>query len=162
LAVEECACAHSLRTRQIPRLNLKKGGITMFTLVDFITHIKGVEYILSILAIGGFLLFWEILKPKPFATVITTGREDMEHIQQTGYGDTVKSIGKIAAAPFIGLFYLAMLPVGFAAALIIGVVNVALKGLGGILGKNMSFDWRPLEAYLAGKRTKKDTGEKAQ
>ena len=134
----------------------------MFTLVDFITHIKGVEYILSILAIGGFLLFWEVLKPKPFGTVIATGREDMEHIQQTGYGDAVKSIGKIAAAPFIGLFYLAMLPVGFAAALVIGVVKLTLKVLSAMLGKNMSFDWRPMEAYLAGKKTKKDTGEKAQ
>jgi len=134
----------------------------MFTLVDFITHIKGVEYILSILAIGGFLLFWEVLKPKPFATVITTGRDDMEYIQQTGYGDTMKSIGKIVTAPFIGLAYLAMLPVGFAVALIIGGINVTLKGLSVLLGKNMSFDWRPMEAYLTGKKTKKETGEKAK
>jgi hypothetical protein len=133
----------------------KKGGIIMFTLVDFITHIKGVEYILSILAIGGFLLFWEVLKPKPFSTVISTGREDMEYIQQRGYGDVMKSVGKLAAAPFIGLAYLAMIPVGFAAALIIGTVNLALRGLGGILGTSMSFDWRPMEAYLAGKKNKK-------
>jgi hypothetical protein len=136
--------------------------MTMFTLVDFITHIKGVEYILSILAIGGFLLFWESLKPKPFGTMITAGREDVEYIQQTGYGDTVRNIGKIAAAPFIGLFYLALLPVGFACALIIAVVNLTLKGLGAIFGKNMSFDWRPMEAYLAGKKTKKEPVEKTR
>jgi hypothetical protein len=134
----------------------------MHTLVDFITHIKGVEYILSILAIGGFLLFWEVLKPRPFGTVIATGREDIEYIQQTGYGDVMKSVGKIVSAPFIGLAYLVMLPVGFAAALIIGGANLTLKGLSGILGKNMSFDWRPMEAYFTGKKTKKETGEKAQ
>ena len=37
----------------------KKGGSTMYTLVDFITHVKGIEYILSLAAIAGFLLFWE-------------------------------------------------------------------------------------------------------
>jgi hypothetical protein len=34
--------------------------------------------------------------------------------------------------------------------------------LSGILGKNISFDWRPMEAYFTGKKTKKETGEKAQ
>ncbi len=126
----------------------------MFTLVDFITHIKGVEYILSIIAIGGFLLFWEALKPKPFKTVVETGKQDIEYIQQTGYGDVTKSIGKLASVPFIGLAYLVMLPVGFAAVLIIGGINLFLNVLGGILGKNMSFDWRPMEAYFSGKKKK--------
>jgi hypothetical protein len=124
----------------------------MYTLVDFITHIKGVEYILSVLAIGGFLLFWEVLKPAPFRTLVHTGRQDLEYIQRAGYRDAVRSIGKIAAAPFIGLAYLALLPVGFAAALLIGGTNVALMGLGGIFGRNMTFDWRPMEAYFSGKR----------
>lgn len=130
----------------------------MFTLVDFITRIKGVEYILSIIAIGGFLLFWEVLKPAPFRTVVDTGKQDLEYIQQTGYGDVIKSIGKLASVPFIGLAYLVMLPVGFAAALIIGGTNLILNGLSGILGKNMSFDWRPMEAYFSGKK-KKGTDE---
>jgi hypothetical protein len=34
----------------------------MYTLVDFVTHVKGIEYIMSLLAIAGFLLFWS-LKP---------------------------------------------------------------------------------------------------
>ena len=126
----------------------------MYTLVDFITHIKGVEYILSIIAIAGFLLFWEALKPRPFRTVVNTGKQDLEYIQQTGYGDVMKSIGKLAAAPFIALAYLGMLPVGFAAALIIGGTNLILNGLSGILGKNMSFDWRPMESYFSGKKKK--------
>jgi hypothetical protein len=131
----------------------------MYTLVDFITHIKGVEYILSVLAIGGFLLFWEVLKPAPFRTPVHTGRQDLEYIQRTGYRDVLRSIGKIAAAPFIGLAYLALLPVGFAAALLIGGTNVALIGLSGIFGRNMTFDWRPMEANFTGK-TKKTQGAK--
>ena len=131
----------------------------MYTLVDFITHIKGVEYILSILAIGGFLLFWEALKPAPFRAVVNNGRQDLEYIRQTGYRDFMKSMGKLAAAPFIGLAYLAMLPVGFAAALMIGGSNLLLKGLSGLLGRNLSFDWRPMEAYFSGKKRKKGTPE---
>ena len=130
----------------------------MHTLVDFITHVKGIEYVLSILFIGGFLLFWEILKPRPFATVVSVGKEDLEHLKQNGYRDTMKFVGKIVAAPFIGLAYLAILPVGFAAALIIGGTNLTLKGMSGILGKNMSFDWRPMEAYFTGKKTKEEGG----
>jgi hypothetical protein len=126
----------------------------MYTLVDFITHIKGVEYLLSVLAIGGFLLFWEVLKPAPFRTLASAGRQDLEYIRRAGFGEFRKNMGKIAAAPFIGLAYLAMLPVGFAAALAIGGTNVALKGLGCVLGRNMTFDWRPMEAYLTGKTKK--------
>jgi hypothetical protein len=55
----------------------------------------------------------------------------------------MKSLSKIAAAPFIGIAYVVMLPVGFAAALIIAATSLILNGLSGILGKNMSFDWRP-------------------
>ncbi len=123
----------------------------MYTMVDFVTHVKGVEYILAILFIGGFLVLWEVLKPAPFKTVIAVGSEDLEHIRQTGYGNVLKTAGKLAAAPFIGLAYLAMLPIGFAVALALGI----LQGVGSILnrlGMSVSFDWRPMEAYFTGKK----------
>ncbi len=132
----------------------------MYTLVDFITHIKGVEYIVSIVAIGGFLLFWEVLKAKPFKTALSTGREDLEYIRQTGYGDVLHNIGKIAAAPFIGLAYLIMIPLGFAAALGAGILELLLRGLNRLLGGfgvSTSFDWRPLEAYFSGKKKAKES-----
>ncbi len=133
----------------------------MFTLVDFITHVKGVEYILSITAIAGFLLFWEILKPRPFRTVVETGKDDLGHIEQNGgFGNVVKLAGRIAAAPFIGLAYIIMLPIGFFAALGVGVVNLAMKVVAGVAGKSVAFEWRPMEAYLAGKKKKDDKAEK--
>ena len=52
----------------------------MYTMVDFVTHVKGIEYILSLLAIAAFLVFWEILKPRPFRTVINTGADDLAYI----------------------------------------------------------------------------------
>ncbi len=126
----------------------------MYTLVDFITHIKGIEYIVSILAIGGFLLFWEILKPAPFSTLVNTGKEDMEHLQRSG--DLLKTMGKLVTAPFIGLVYLAMLPVGFCTALVAAGTNSTVRVLSGIVGKNWSLDWRPMEAYFSGRKRKKE------
>jgi len=137
----------------------------MFTLVDFITHVKGIEYILSITFIAGFLIFWEVLKPRPFLTIMNTGREDVAHIQKTGYGAVLKTAGKIAAAPFIGLAYLVMLPVGFAFVLSSELFNLALKGVNGalgIFGRTMPFEWRPLEAYFAGRKGKKNSDEVKQ
>ncbi len=126
----------------------------MHTLVDFITHVKGIEYILSITFIGGFLLLWEILKPRPFATVVRTGKEDLEHIKRSGYRDTLKNVAKIAAAPFIGLLYIVLLPVGFFFVLLSEAVNLLVKGVSTVLGRDVSFDWRPMEAYFSGKKEK--------
>jgi hypothetical protein len=129
----------------------------MYTLVDFITHVKGIEYIMSLLAIAGFLLFWEALKPKPFRTVAETGKDDRGYIERAGGAKYIlKSVGKIAAAPFIGLAYVVMLPIGFFAALAIGAVNLAMKGVASIAGKSMTFEWRPVEAYFAGRKKKKE------
>ncbi len=128
----------------------------MFTMVDFVTHVKGIEYILSITAIAGFLIFWEILKPKPFKTVVETSKDDLGHIERTGgMKGIMKSVGKIATAPFVGLAYIVMLPVGFFAALGVGAVNLGMKAAASVAGKSATFEWRPMEAYLAGK-TKKD------
>jgi hypothetical protein len=131
----------------------------MYTLVDFMTHVKGIEYILSILFIAGFLLFWEVLKSRPFATVVSTGQEDLAHLKETGYRETMKNMGKIAAAPFIGLAYVTMLPIGFFVVLLAEVVTLAVKAGAALLGKNASFEWRPMEAYLAGKKKKKTEGK---
>jgi hypothetical protein len=131
----------------------------MYTLVDFITQVKGVEYILSLLFIAGFLILWEVMKPAPFRTVVATGREDLEHLQQRGSGSVLRTVGKLVAAPFIGLAYLAMLPIGFAAVLVAGTVNMLLKGVSvvtGALGLDVSFDWRPMEAYFSGRKKQKN------
>jgi hypothetical protein len=132
----------------------------MYTLVDFITQVKGVEYILSILAICGFIVFWEILKPKPFKTVVETGKDDLCYIDQAGgFRHILKSIGKIVAAPFIGLAYIVMLPLGFFAVLAVALVNLAMKGMANLIGTNATFAWRPMEAYLSGKKNNKEKAD---
>ena len=117
----------------------------MNSMFDFITHVKGIEYILSLTFIAGYVLFWEILKPRPFQKVKETGQEDLAYVKQNGLKNTLKLAGKIAAAPFVGLLYVILLPVGLVSALSYAVVA-------GIAGKNTSFSWRPAEAYLSGKK----------
>ncbi len=133
----------------------------MNTLFDFTTQIKGVEYILAVLFIAGYIVYWEVLKPKPFSALKKAGKEDIEYIKQTGYKSTMTSLGKIAAAPFIGLAYVILLPFGFIGALGYATVSLAGKGISGALsmaGKSTSFGWRPSEAYLAGKKKGKQQG----
>jgi hypothetical protein len=115
---------------------------------DFITHVKGIEYILSLTFIAGYVLFWEILKPKPFKKVMETSQEDLAYVKQNGMKNNLKLAGKIAAAPFVGLLYVILLPVGLVSALSYALVS-------GVAGKNSSFSWRPAEAYLSGKKKTK-------
>ena len=123
----------------------------MNSMFDFITHVKGIEYILSLTFIAGYVLFWEVLKPRPFQKVKETGQEDLAYIKQNGMKSTLKMAGKIAAAPFVGLLYIILLPVGLVSALSYAIVAV-------VAGKSASFSWRPAEAYLSGKKKTKKNG----
>ncbi len=127
----------------------------MNSFYDFLTNIKGVEYIISVMFIAGYILYTEVLKPKPFKALVETGRDDMEFIRETGYRNTMRTAGKIAAAPFIGLAYIAALPFAFAFALFSTAVNGALTAV----GKEAAFGWRPTEAYLEGRKKKEDKKE---
>lgn len=99
----------------------------MNTLFDFITHIKGVEYLLAIMFIVVFIIFWEALKPRPFHSLVVSGRSDIDFIRKTGGKDTFRTIGRLAEAPFIGLAYLVSLPFVFVYGLV-SLVGIALKG----------------------------------
>lgn len=123
----------------------------MHTLFDFITHIKGVEYILAILFIGGYILYWEFLKPRPFRALAETGRKDLEYLRSEGLRSTMKCIGRVAAAPFIGLAYVVALPFAF----VFAIGFAILSGLGKVFGGTVSFGWRPAESYFAGKKRTK-------
>ncbi len=127
----------------------------MHTMFDFITHVKGIEYVLSLTFIAGFLIFWEMLKPRPFRTVANTSRDDMAYIRETGKDNMYKTMGRIVSAPFIGLAYIVSVPFVFAYA----ILSVVAAGVLGAVGKEAAFGWRPSEAYLGG-RKKKDEEKK--
>lgn len=121
----------------------------MNTLFDFMTHIKGVEYLLAIGAIILYMVYWEVLKPRPFKAMMEQGKEDINYMRETR--NTLKTLGKVAAAPFIGLAYIVALPFGFAYALAKAVV----EGVVALVGREAVFGWRPMEAYLAGRKRRK-------
>lgn len=131
----------------------------MYTYFDFLTHIKGVEYILSVLAITGFILYLEILKPAPFQTVVRETRDDLEYLKKTGSREVFRMILRICAAPFLGLAYVVMLPFVFAYALTMELLGIAADGLEkmlGLAGKTVFFGWRPMEAYFGGRKKRKE------
>jgi hypothetical protein len=117
-------------------------------MVDFVTHVKGIEYILSVSAIICFLAFWEFLKQKPFKTVTDVAKDDLEFIKGIGWKGVVKKIARIASFPFIGLFYILMLPIGFFVTLGIALVNLFVK----YIMKDVTFEWNPVEAYFSGRK----------
>jgi len=119
----------------------------MHTLFDFITHIKGIEYIVSVTFIAGYMLYWEALKPKPFKALLTDGKEDLDYMRNSDYKGIIKNV---VTAPFIGLAYIAALPFVF----LFTLGSTALNGVLSIAGKEASFGWSPVEAYLTGKKKK--------
>lgn len=125
----------------------------MHTLFDFITHVKGIEYIFSLTFIAAYIIYWEFLKPRPFSTVAAVGREDMDYVKKEGVSRTIV---KIATAPFVGLAYIISLPFVFAYALFSAIMG----GVLGMIGKEAAFGWRPAESYLAGKKKQKKEEEK--
>jgi len=123
----------------------------MHTLFDFITHIKTVEYLVALTAIAGFVLFWEVLKHRPFRSLKEAVREDVGELRRRGRSKLLADVAKIAAAPFIGLFYVVSLPFVFLAALGATAVGAVARLAGG----SASMGWRPVEAYFDGKARKR-------
>jgi hypothetical protein len=115
----------------------------MNTLYDFTTHIKGVEYLMALGFIAMFLILNEVLKPKPFGGLIGLIIEE----RAIGFKTTAKSIGRLVTAPFIGLAYIVALPFAFVFALATAIGKSAAPAF--------SFGWRPVEAYLSGRKKKK-------
>ena len=130
----------------------------MHTLVDFLTRVKGVEYILSVLTITGFVLFIEVLKPAPFRSLRKLIAEDVAFLREEGFRRVMRTVGRAAAGPFIGLLYVVSLPFLFVYTLAVELRGVAAEGMAAALdavGASAVFGWRPGEAYLAGRRARK-------
>ncbi|MDH5637295.1 MAG: hypothetical protein OEZ04_02270 [Nitrospinota bacterium] len=93
----------------------------MKTMFDFITHIKGVEYLLAIGFIGLFILIWEALSPRPFGVMLATGKDDLNHMRHVGAREAMRTAVHTAAAPFLVIAYVATVPVAFVTGLALSV-----------------------------------------
>jgi len=148
----------------------------MYTLFDFITQVKGAEYLIAVSAIGLFLLFWEVLKPKPFKSMIDSAKGDITQIGQSGgFAGVLRTAGHVAAAPFIGLAYVVALPFVFVYALghvllqgtaqaiaagadlVAQTLVVGAHAVARIVHVSPAFSWRPQEAYFLGRKRRQRT-----
>jgi len=122
----------------------------MNTLVDYISHNKGIEYLLAIAFIVGYAVFAEFLKPRPFRELLSSVRDDARYLMGGGAGDAKRLVKNILIAPFVAAAYLAALPFYF----MVGIGLKAEGALSSVLGGG-SMAWRPLEAYLSGRSRKR-------
>ncbi len=66
----------------------------------------------------------------------------------------------LLSGPFIGLAYAVLMPIiGIGTVAVIGV-RALLKGMYNLAAKTISFGWRPSDAYLSGKKKKKQDNKK--
>ncbi len=114
----------------------------MHTLFDFISSVNAVQYGLSLLFIVGFILFNEILKPRPFEGLVEAIVEDVKFIRHGGRMRPLMK--KVAVAPvYIGI-YLASLPLLF----LQGIAVLSGRGIASLT----SAGWSPVRAYFAGRK----------
>ena len=98
---------------------------------------------------AGYIIYVEIMKPRSFKAIRETTKEELKSMEKTRDKGLLKTLGWIVAAPFIGLAFVVALPFAF-----LGVIGIAaLSNI--VTHKGMSFGWRPMEAYLAGRKKRK-------
>lgn len=148
--------------------------MTTYTLFDFITQVKGAEYLIAVSAVGLFVVLWQVLGPRPFKAMMETAREDLKYINRGGgYSSVARTAGRVVAAPFLALAYIAALPFVF----LFSVSLVIVEGVGQaidasglwiarmiaanraalarVMNVSTSFTWRPQEAYFLGRKRRK-------
>ena len=118
----------------------------MHTLFDFISSVNAVQYGLSLLFILGFIIFNEILKPRPFDGLVEAIVEDVKFIRNGGKMRPLMK--KVAVAPVYTVIYLASLPLLF----LQGMAVLSGRGIASLT----SAGWSPVRAYFTGmKKVKK-------
>jgi hypothetical protein len=128
----------------------------MHTLFDFISDVSAMQYALALLFVLGFIIFYEILKPRPFEGLLKSAAEDIRFIRTQEKKNIVQFIKKIALAPVYALFYLVAVPIMFyiAAVPILFVRGMSIS-LGRMFTAVASAEWSPVRAYFTGHRKAK-------
>ncbi len=119
----------------------------MQTLFDYISTVNGIQYILMLAFIVGFILFLELLKPKPFAGLMKIAADDLVFVRKLSPEMRFRSIKRLCTAPIYGLLYIAAIPILFVhgVAVIFSRVIAALTWV----------SWSPVRAYFRGARKTK-------
>jgi len=119
----------------------------MHTLFDFISNVNATQYALALLSVLGFIIFFEILKPRPFEGLLESAADDARFIKAQGKERTVRLVKNLALAPAYLILYLIAVPVLF----IQGITIPLGRGIAGVT----SAGWSPVRAYFTGRRKAK-------
>jgi hypothetical protein len=120
----------------------------MHTLFDFVSNVNAMQYGLALLFVLGFIVFTEILKPRPFKELAESAAEDVRFIKAQGKEKNTQLIKNIVSAPVYLVTYLVAVPLLF----VQGMVEPIGRGLGSLT----TAEWSPVRAYFTGrKKTKK-------
>lgn len=128
----------------------------MHTLFDFISNVTAVQYALALLFVLGFIIFYEILKPRPFEGLLKSAADDVRFIKTQEKKNVIRFIKNIALAPVYALFYLVAVPILFyLAAVPILFVHGMTVPIGKMFAAVTSAEWSPVRAYFTGSRKAK-------
>lgn len=125
----------------------------MHTLFDFITNVNAAQYAIALLFMFGFVIFSEILKPRPFEGFARAVSEDIGFIKEGGREKIYSLIRAIVLAPLYAVIYIAAVPILFVhgIAVLFSKVLIATTAIG----------WSPARAYFASKKKRQNIREKA-
>ncbi|MDA8170525.1 MAG: hypothetical protein M0Z48_01680 [Nitrospiraceae bacterium] len=120
----------------------------MHTLFDFITRTDAAEYGLMLFFILGFIVFLQVMKPRPFRQVVEMAASDVRFLKSQSRGRLLRLARNTAFAPVYFMFYLVSLPFLF------------VQGMATPLA---TAEWSPVRAYFTGRkaRSKKSADEDA-
>ena len=122
------------------------------TLFDYMTGSGGLQYLMALAFIAGFLVLWEVLmSARPFKAILSSVAEDLRFTRGLGGAGLVSIARKCAVGAALFALYLAALP--FVVAQAVGAS--ALRGV----SSGVSFGWSPVRAYFTGRR-KRDSRKK--
>ena len=130
----------------------------MHTLFDFVSNVNATQYGLALLFVLGFIIFTEVLKPRPFKELVQSAAEDVRFIKTQGKERNTQLIKNIASAPLYLVTYLVAVPFLFFQ----GMAEPLGRGLGSLT----TAQWSPVRAYFIGRRKSKkaknnDPGKRA-
>lgn len=119
----------------------------MYTLYDYISEVNAMQYLLALLFIFGFIIFFEIFKPKPFRGLSRMIDDDVVFVKEQGRASNLQLIKNTLTGSAYAMLYIAVVPLLF------------LHGVAVLMSKLFTsvtyIGWSPVRSYFAGKNRRK-------
>ena len=115
------------------------------TMFDYLSATNGLQFLMAIAFVAGFLVLWEVLMSKrPFKAIFSVLSEDMKFAREMGAGGFAKLGRQTAQAAALTGMYLAAIPFLFMQAMGAATFRGVSTG--------MEMGWSPVRAYFAGRK----------